>query len=173
MRRKRSSVHQFRQRIPRDVLDKARGQTIALPIGPLWVRKEISPKAVELTISLGTREPGEAKARQARLLSHLEGVWKAMREGPVRLTQKQVIALAGTVYRAFSEALEDDPGSPMIWKWVQANNVAASKGRYGVKARLMIGSDEERNWAAMEDRFGRFVDATLAREGLNEARGYR
>ena len=82
MKRSGSSFQQFRVRIPCDLLDKARGATLALPVGGRTVTKVIPERAEVVTLSLATRDPAEAKARQADVLSYLEGVWRPLREGP-------------------------------------------------------------------------------------------
>jgi hypothetical protein len=46
----------------------------------------LSAKAEDIRVSLRTRDPQEAKARQAVALGYLEGVWRAVRGGPRRLT---------------------------------------------------------------------------------------
>jgi len=75
-----------------------------------------------------------------------------------------VTALAGTLYAAFAEKLEDNPGSPETWAWVQDVNDRAREGRLG-RGALMIGRKAAKA-RSMEDRFGPFADALLAREGL-------
>lgn len=162
VKRPTSSFIQFRRRIPRDVLPLARGRTIAVPVDGELVALTIGPKAVELNLSLRTRDPGEAKARQGAVLAHLEGVWKGLRDGPKPLTNKQVYALAGEVYRAWTEACEDDPGAAETWRRVKAENASARAGRL---APLVIGEDARR-LASLEARFGRFADVTLGRHAL-------
>ncbi len=100
MKRPSSSFHQFRMRIPADVLLRARGLALLLPIGDTQVPLLISPTAVTVQLSLRTRDPREAKARQGTVTAHLERVWRGLREGPRRLTHRETIALAGEVYGA-------------------------------------------------------------------------
>jgi hypothetical protein len=99
MKRPGSTYHQLVQRIPADVAEKARGLTLAIPIGETVARIAITPTRVDIRTSLRTRDPQEAKARQAVAVAYLEGVWRSVREGPRKLTHKETIALAGEVYK--------------------------------------------------------------------------
>ena len=72
--------------------------------------------------SLRTRDPREAKERHAAAVAHVNAVWAAIRNGPKRLTRKQVIALAGEICRAFAEGGEDEPGPASQWRDVQEMN---------------------------------------------------
>lgn len=116
MRRKESSFHQLRARIPRDVLHKARGSTLALPIGADVRRITISPRAEVVAVSLRSRDPNEVKARQTIALAYLDSYWQSLRSGPVSLTQKQLVALAGDVYRDLTALFEDNPGTSTTWE---------------------------------------------------------
>jgi hypothetical protein len=115
MKRRGSSFHQFRKRIPSDLLGKTANVTLAVPVGDHTVSKRLSARAREVVFSLGTRDPAEAKRRQAVALSYLEGVWEELRRGSKPLTQKQTVALSGEVYRALAGAFEDNPGTPDRW----------------------------------------------------------
>ncbi|MBD9621473.1 site-specific integrase [Ensifer sp. ENS06] len=118
MRRKGSTLIQFRKRIPKDVLGRAVGTTLAIPVGDEILHIVVSDKATEITGSLRTRDPREAKERQAVALAYLDSVWQSLREGPKRLTQKQIVALAGEAYREIVSSFEDNPGSPEMWKQI-------------------------------------------------------
>lgn len=150
MRRKGSSFHQFRKRIPQDVLDKARGTVLALPIGDEVIHSTIGQKAVEITASLRTRDPREAKERQSALLSYLDRHWQSLRNGPTPLTHKQTVALAGEAYRALVGAFEDDPGDVDVWAAAVRKNAA------------VLAQEQE----AIEKWFGPTVDELLASHGL-------
>ncbi|WP_330218366.1 DUF6538 domain-containing protein [Methylobacterium sp. WSM2598] len=89
MRRSGSSYHQLVQRIPADVAAKVRGMKLTIPIGEGEVHLVISDKAKDVRTSLRTRDPVEAKVRQAVAVAYLEKVWRSVREGPQRLTQRQ------------------------------------------------------------------------------------
>ncbi|TBA92721.1 DUF6538 domain-containing protein [Rhizobium ruizarguesonis] len=150
MRRKGSTLIQLRKRIPKDVLGKAKGVTLAIPVGDEVLHVVVGDKAVEITCSLRTRDPSESKVRQAVAVAYLDSVWKSLREGPKRLTQKQIAALAGEAYRGLVSSFEDDPGSPETWRQIVQ-----------LQANAMAGDEAER-----ERWFGPSVDQTLANHRL-------
>ncbi|ACA15983.1 integrase family protein [Methylobacterium sp. 4-46] len=166
MRRSGSSFHQLVQRIPADVAAKVRGMRLSIPIGEGEAHLVISDKATDVRTSLRTRDPAVAKARQAVAVAYLEKVWRSVREGPQRLTQRQTVALAGEAYTALKTALEDDPGAPERWLRVEVDNLRAESGQYG-RSALMIGSAEEKQARSIEERVGGFSDMVLAKHALN------
>ncbi|WP_170135027.1 tyrosine-type recombinase/integrase [Acuticoccus kandeliae] len=164
MKRPQSSVFQFRRRIPRDIVEKARGQTISVLVGDRTVQKVIGAKATEIGFSLDTRDPREAKAREAAALAHLDKTWEAMRQGPKRLTRREAVALSGELYREWMDISGDDPGDAELWQRISEVNASARAGEIGA-AEFMIGEDTKRR-RSMEDRFGEWADLLLARHGL-------
>jgi hypothetical protein len=74
MRRNDTTVLQLNKRIPLDVIGKARGITLSIPVGDKVVTKRITPSADKVTLPLGTRGPAEAKTRQAAAVAYLERV---------------------------------------------------------------------------------------------------
>lgn len=164
MRRKDSSILYFVQRIPADIRPKISGTKLSIPVGDKIVSRTVSASASVVKVSLATRDPHEAKIRQAQIAAYLEGVWQSIRSGPEKLTMKQAVALAGEIYRAWVGALEDDPGSPSLWGRVKADDKAALRGEFGV-AQLMIPSPSKTR-KSLEDRFGAFADVALSKRGL-------
>ncbi|SBW12739.1 Site-specific recombinase XerD [uncultured Alphaproteobacteria bacterium] len=84
----------------------------------------------EEKVSLGTKNPADAKLAHARIAEEVEARWKALRSQPEPLTHKQVVALAGEVYREWLGHFADDPGSSDVWAMlveVQQNARAAAK----------------------------------------------
>ncbi len=61
MKRPGSSIHQFVQRIPADVIDKVRGMTLTIPVGDTVVVRRISATTPDVRVPLGTRDSNEAK----------------------------------------------------------------------------------------------------------------
>ncbi|HEX6957772.1 MAG TPA: DUF6538 domain-containing protein [Ferrovibrio sp.] len=159
----------FRKRVPADLQQKARGRTVTFQFPEAG---EANP-AVAVTVTMGdfvkvslrTREPSVAKARAGMAEAHLQQVWEAIRSGPKRLTQKQIVALSGEIYRAFAETLEDDPGAAAMWQKVIADNDAAQRGAFANPLRINL-SDEDKRIASLEARFGAFVDTVLRKKGL-------
>ncbi len=110
MRRKRSSNEQFRVRIPADVLDAARGQSLVLTVGNTSLLKSIGPKAVEIGLSLRTSDPSEVKLRQSDVLRQVETFFAGLRQrqSPTSLTHEQCVRLAGDFYRAWTSGGPDE-----------------------------------------------------------------
>lgn len=165
MKRSQSSIFQFRRRIPSDVLAKAPGVKLAIPVGDRLVHKVVGPKTVEIGVSLGTREPREAKTREAEVAAYLDEVWETLRSGKtMRLTKRQAVALSGEVYRTWLEAAGDDPGPPELWAHILETNRQAFDGDFG-RAFMMI-TQKARREVSLEDRFGGFADWLIAKHGL-------
>jgi len=164
----KSGVWHLRQRVPQD-LSRLKGQLVTLPVGDRFV----SVKIGELVqASLRTKDPREAKERHAAADAALRRFWEDQRSNtPTRLTHQQAVALAGTLYTAFAETLERNPGSPERWALVQDMNQMARQGNLGT-GPLMIGK-EAAQAHSMELRFGPIADAVLKREGLNIDDGSR
>ncbi|RYE10795.1 MAG: hypothetical protein EOP22_02645 [Hyphomicrobiales bacterium] len=118
-RRQGSTFSQFKQRIPRDIRAMAVGKTFVAPVGDTLTSVKIGPSTEVLQFSLRTRDPDQAKARQAVVLSHWASFLEALRHGPRRLTQKEVVALSGEAYREFVAGAEDDPGNRARWEYVR------------------------------------------------------
>lgn len=150
MRRKGTTYIQLRKRIPSDVLLKARGAVLMVPVGDEARRIIVGQKAETVAVSLRTREPREAKERQAIAIAYLDSFWQSLRTGPVSLTHKQTVALAGEAYRELVAAFEDNPGHAGAWEAVI--RLHASK----------MASD----MATLEEWYGPTIDEVLARHRL-------
>ena len=166
LRRKNSTKIQLRARIPRDVLAKARGIALVVPIGDETIAVRISDRAEVVTLSLRTRDPAAAKLRISTASAYLQRVWQGLRDGPKSLTHKQVLALAGETYRTIADGLEDEPGPSAVWANLIEISEAALKGNLG-RGKLFINvPPETRSRASLEDWFGPTVDAVLAGQAL-------
>jgi hypothetical protein len=76
---------------------------------------------------------------------------KALRNGPKPPTAKQIAALSGIVYRAFTEQLDANPGlTAKRWLRVAEANEVAKRGN----PLLIAKNDTERQVISMEQRFG-------------------
>ncbi|WP_457798835.1 DUF6538 domain-containing protein [Methylocystis sp. S23] len=154
--RKGTNNPAFRKRIPEDIkriLDKLPASY--RPTG--WGKNEI-------VISLRTPDKRKAAAEHARISADVEARFAALRAGVKALSQKEAVALAGTIYRAYAESLEDNPGAAEKWEKLLIGNVVAKAGKLG-RGPLLIGQEAKRR-ASMESHFGPLVDATLAKECL-------
>lgn len=146
----------YRKRIPEDVkriLDKLPASY--RPTG--WGKNEI-------VISLRTADKRKAAAEYARIASEVETRFTTLRTGVKTLSRKEAVALSGTIYRAYAESLEDNPGSAEKWTRLLTGNLIAKAGKFGM-GPLLIDKEAKRQ-ASMESHFGPIVDAVLSREGL-------
>lgn len=98
----RTSVYYLRQRVPADLV---------AAVG----KKEVK-------VSLGTKDPAEAKRRHIAALQKLQDQWSLVRAQPEPLTQKQILALAGEVYRDWVKRHDDNPGDPATWEVLRQLN---------------------------------------------------
>lgn len=86
--------------------------------GIFQLRKRVPKHLIALVgkreekISLGTRDPSEAKILHARALARIESRWRQLSAGVISLSQKQAVAMSGEIYRAMIRESEDDPGLP-------------------------------------------------------------
>lgn len=95
----------LRQRVPKDVLAHAVGQRLILPVGDQGAVLTIG-RTVQ--VSLRTSDQATAKVRHTEADVALKRFWASIRSGPVSLTQKESVMLAGLAYRETVRALEDD-----------------------------------------------------------------
>lgn len=158
-----TGIYYLRERIPRDVLAKARGTKITLPSEAGASKVTLGAKSEHVKASLRSREPREAKERHAAALSHLAAVWASIRNGPSRLTHKQAVALSKWFYDVLATGFEDDPGSVDRWRDVRKLNEEAKEGCLSLK----IGDDNERREWSMQERYGRIADHILVSKALN------
>ncbi|MEX1035039.1 MAG: tyrosine-type recombinase/integrase [Sneathiella sp.] len=165
MKRKDTSIPHFVQRIPKDILSVARGSTLSIPVGDKLVSRRITDRANTVKVSLGTRDPSEAKLRQAAIVAYFEGYWQSLKDGPVQLTHKQAVSLSGDIYKAWVGALEDNPGKAETWQRVQDENNRAISGKIRTNP-LAIPTSEPQDRNSLELRFGGFVDLILAKRGM-------
>lgn len=84
-----TGIFQFRKRVP-DRLKPLVGKT-------------------EEKISLGTRDPEEAKRLHAEVALKVEARWRQLAAGPQKLSHRQAEEIAGNIYRAMMAIHEEDP----------------------------------------------------------------
>jgi integrase len=157
----KSGIFYLRVRVPADLLPKVKGDLISLPVGGRATQTRVGDV---VKLSLRTREPREAKTLFAAAHVALNDYWTAIRKGPSSLSQKQAVALAGELYRAFVKDFEENPGSYEKWANVLLMNEEARSGDYG-RGALMI-AHKAKVQRSMEDRFGPLTDALLRGKGL-------
>jgi integrase len=67
----------------------------------------------EVKISLGTRDPHEAKIAHAQIAAEIEARWRQLAVGLLTLTEKQAVAMAGEIYREYVTSYEDHANSTL------------------------------------------------------------
>ncbi|EJK80618.1 DUF6538 domain-containing protein [Rhizobium sp. AP16] len=124
----KTGVYYYRARVPADLVSTV-GKT-------------------EVKISLQTKDPVLAKELFSSQEQKITARWKMMRAQPEPLTQKQIVALSGKVYRKIVEGFHDEPGPAEVWKGIRelAERVAA-KGLW-------------------EQWYGQSIDELLISEGI-------
>lgn len=129
---KGSHTPSFTKRIPRDIRDRMLGRTLSIPLGSSTVAFTITPSTQAIRFSLRTANPAEARIRQAEAVSYVEQYFEWVRSGRiVELTHRQITALAGEFYRAWSRG-PDGPGAHIT-----------SEARTGELLPAYIPEDEE------------------------------
>jgi integrase len=146
-RHPRTGVYKFRKRVP----ERLRGL-----VG-----------RTEITISLGTRDPREARRLHAEVAAQVEREWAALAAEPVAapalrrvvLTAKQAHALAGEAYRSIVARLDEDPGSPRM------SGLFAARARtaHNLARRGRLDMEEQE---FVEQVAGGFVDGLLEKFGM-------
>jgi len=132
LRKNGSSPYQFLMRVPLKVLPRIKGRTIPISLPPSG---EEAPAIVSTKIgdfvkfSLRTRDLDVAKAREGVARSELHKLFNAAGRGPTTISQRQMVGLAGIVYRLFAETFGENPGRPEKWAAWKAFNGAAGEGR--------------------------------------------
>lgn len=110
-----TGVYLFRQRVPQDLKDKLRGKPLRITVAGEPVE---ATHGSELKFSLRTKDVAEARQRHREASAQVEAFWKAARNGPIGLSQKQVHALAGTLYETLTKVLSENPGTTERWDLV-------------------------------------------------------
>lgn len=126
----RSGVYYYRQKVPAD-LRQIVGRT-------------------EVSRSLRTKDPEEAKRLNAIEVRKQALEWEALRRKPEPLPQKQIVALSGVAYRDYLAMLENEPGEAEVWHQFLALH------------KRMTG-----NPGALDDWYGSFVDDLLLEHGIS------
>lgn len=141
-----------------------------------------------MRFSLQTADKNLTQRRHAVALAQVEAQFAMFRKGVVGLSQKQLVALSGEVYRFYIDTFEENPGSPEEWASFKAFNRATVEGRLVTapaitpttrpnveEAHSTFGYDltagvnnltQASHKPPLEARFGQLVDWVLSREGL-------
>lgn len=169
VKRSGSTHLQFTQRIPSDVLARAVGLKLSVPLGGgEFQHITISPKAQAVRFSLRTRDPSAAKIRQARAVVYLEEVWRGLRAAePLSLTHRQATALAGELYHAWAAERTSERTVAVLHTadgWVRdfAQPAEEEAGFRAIVSRLDAGPSP----GDLEELVGPIVDRLLLARGI-------
>ncbi|WP_181319021.1 DUF6538 domain-containing protein [Rhodobacter aestuarii] len=151
----KTGVYYFRQRTPSDLV-------------AVFGKTEVSK-------SLGTKDPEEAKVRHALAAQEQSKAWNRLRKRPEPLPHRQIVALSGEAYRDSMAALEKEPGEVTIWERVielQNKKAATPEGLeqwYGLEADKLL----EAHGLVTDDYSRSRLIAELHRSGMQWAEQQR
>jgi integrase len=155
LRRNGDSPYQFLMRVPLKLLPRVKGRTIPISLPPSGDEPPVlvSTKIGDFVkFSLRTRDPDVAKAREAVARSELHKLFNAAGRGPTAISQRQMVGLAGIVYRLFADTFGENPGRPEKWAAWKAFNRAAGEGR--ITSAPPVRSEPFDEMEAAQHRFG-------------------
>jgi hypothetical protein len=142
-------------RVPLKILPRVKGRTLPISLppsgeeGPVLVSTKIG---AFVKFSLRTRDLDVAKAREGVARSELHKLFNAVGRGPTTVSQRQMVGLAGIVYRLFAETFGENPGRPERWAAWKAFNRAAGEGR--ITSAPSVRPEPFDEMEAAKDRFG-------------------
>lgn len=157
--RKNSSIPPFRERVPADVLELAKGQRPTIRLQAAVAGEPdviVTPKLGDAVwFSLQTNDPVLALQRQTSAKLQLARFYDVLRNGPKPLTQIQIVELAGIAYRQMVAEYRDEPGDAEDWDLGRELTVDALEGYH-----------QDGNFRALEHSVGRDVDALLSQHSI-------
>lgn len=117
-----TGVYWYRQRVPARLQSAAKGKLVTVTIDGYPSTPTLG---ADIKVSLRTKSPAEAKRLSLEAQGEFDRVWMGFETGPVRLTLKQITALAGEMYHIIRAVLEDDPGEAAQWAQRRRDRVKA------------------------------------------------
>lgn len=172
MKRDGSRIPIFVQRIPADVMSRAVGTRLAIPLDDGFAFVTVSARAQSVRFSLRTADPSQVKSRQAIAAAYLEGVWTTLREdAPIKLSHRQATALAGELYRIWADgenrarsiAIEQKPGGG--WQRV-SDTQADEEAHWSAIVAMWEKVGESGEPSDLEKPLGPLVDRLLLSKGI-------
>ena len=116
-KRARSSVPQFRVRVPAKVVAELRKRVL------LSLSNESEPPFIktvtignDVAFSLETDDRLVAESRQANAPNHLRRLFELTEAETVSLSHRDMVALSGGTYLLYQEIHGNDPGEPSAWR---------------------------------------------------------
>lgn len=149
----------YRGRVPADLVHQLKGTKVRITVGE---ESTVVTLSGHCKVSLQTKEPADAKSRNAHVEGQLQTVWDAARKGAQHLDFDQVCALAGELYRETVSQHEREPGSPADWDFLQGQLSDALEGFERDENGKQLNPKQGENDVSRLIR----VDAFLAERGL-------
>ena len=192
--RTRSSIPQFRVRVPAKVVTQLRGKRVLLSLGTERPFIKVVKIGTDVSFSLETDDLLLAEARQANALDHLRRLFELTEAEPVSFSHKALVALSGEAYRIYDEIHSDSPGEPGPWSYHKALHRAALEGRIQSPPPAVLVPNESATameafgegdltaavdalppgqFDSLEDRFGLIADWVLVRQRIHLAQSDR
>ena len=150
-----SPSNQFLMRVPLKILPRVKGRTIPISLppsgdeSPVLVSTKIGdfdqilPSHPRSGCRQSTRSGGAIRTPQT---------FQCRGRGPTAISQRQMVGLAGIVYRLFAETFGENPGRPEKWAAWKAFNRAAGEGR--ITSAPSVRSEPFDETEAAKNRFG-------------------
>jgi integrase len=188
--RARSSVPQFRVRVPAKVVNQLRGKRVLLSLSNPNDHPCIKVIRIgsDVAFSLDTDDELIAEARQSAALDHFRRLFELTEAPPVNLSHKDLVALSGGAYRLYTEIHGDNPGEPGVWAYHKSLTRAALEGRIQNPPPAALTPNEASaaleffgngnlteavdalpagQYDALEERFGLLTDWVLIRQRIH------
>lgn len=148
-----TGIYWLKQRVPARLLARAKGELVTVTVDEVPCMVKVGEY---IKVSLRTKDAAEAKRRGYEAEGEFSRIWLSFESGPVRLTLKQITALAGEMYHTIRAVLEDDPGEAAQWAQRKRDRDALEATRAtSPRAALLIGAP------SLEARLGSWVEAPL------------
>lgn len=192
--RARSSIPQFRVRVPTKLVAQLRGKRVLLSLGTERPFIKVAKIGNDVSFSLETDDRLIAESRQANALDHLRRLFELTEADPISLSHKALVALSGEAYRIYNEIYSDSPGEPGPWSFHKALHRAALEGRIqappsaalvpneAMSAMALFGEGDitaavnalpAGQFDSLEERFGLIGDWVLIRQRIHLAQSDR
>ena len=174
LKRSGSSIPQFAKRIPADVRLRAIGRRFTVRLGEAGDAAHflVTERMRTVRFSLLTRDPAEAKIRQAQAAAQVEHIWGALRRTkPLMLSSRDAHALAGQLYRAWADGRRErdisathDPATGG-WRIERPNELSPEETELAFAAAAQhMAEAAERD--GLEPALGPVVDRLLLTKGI-------
>ncbi|MDP9732120.1 UNVERIFIED_ORG: integrase [Rhizobium sp. SORGH_AS260] len=154
-----TGVYWYRQRVPARLKSIAKGKSVTVTIDGYASCPTIGD---DIKVSLRTKTPADAKRLAPEAQAEFDRIWLSFENGPVTLTLRQIVGLAGEMYHTIRKALEDDPREAGEWaerrrQWEANDRVLQRSDLYGLMIKPL---------PDLRSRLGSWVDGALAQHHL-------